>query len=481
MNIANENIKALRAGGTELTKLMDKRTGLSKIIQELEIKKKGLELEKITLSLVSARIDEPKSVLQSVEDIKNTSSALLQFDIDPEDVHERTYYRGLEKLGKYDEEIYSGLIDSTGKEFDLDLSIIFADWTSTFFYGTKCKLAKPGFSRDHRPDKKQIKIGLAMSDEQSIPFYYSVEKGDIVDVKQFKKDFEGFKHRLPEGALIVFNKGAKSKKNCDMITDDGYHYLTAVKDYNWVGEKIRSINRAEMRYVMDYKKGKKVFVYREEINGVYRYFYYDERRAEQDAKKREEKIKQALAEKKEMMDLLKKKGVKALKRKLTKRKKISKELNDTIVTTQITIQKRLWKKSDKEIIAELEKDKDLDGFYVLESSKGLSPKDALQIYRRKDKVEKLVSDLKSVHQIRPFRVWTENAVRGAVLICMIATLFIGLAQQIVGLVKKAKKTITDKLKSLTLVIELDDFGRVVSRKYANMTDFLAKLLGLSFG
>lgn len=481
MNIVNGNIKALQAGGTELTKRMDKKTGFSDIIKSKGIKQKGVPLGKIALSLISSRLDQPKSVLQSVEDIRNTSSALLDFEIDPEDVHERTYYRGLEKLGEYDEEIYSELIDNVSKGFGLDLSVVFADWTSSFFHGIKCKLARPGFSRDHRPDKKQIKLGLAMADKQNIPFYYSVEDGDVVDAKQFKKDFEGFRHRLHKGALIVFDKGPKSKKNCEMITDKSYHYLTAVRDYEWVRKKIRSIDRTQMKYVMKYKKGKKIFVLHDTVGDLHHYFYYDERRAEQDARKREKKIKKVLAEKKEMMELLERKGIKALKRKLTKKKKVTKQLNDTIVTTQVTIQKRLWKKSDEEIIAELEKDKDLDGFYVLESSKELNPKEAIQTYRRKDKVEKLISDLKSVCQIRPFRVWKENTVKGAVLICMVAALFITLAQQTSGLIKKAKKTIVDALKTLTLIVEFDDFGNILSRKYANVTSFLAKLLGLSFG
>ena len=60
MNSVNENIKALRTGGTELTKPIDRRTWLSKIIRDMEIKKKGPGLEKITLFLISARIYEPK-------------------------------------------------------------------------------------------------------------------------------------------------------------------------------------------------------------------------------------------------------------------------------------------------------------------------------------------------------------------------------------------------------------------------------------
>jgi len=481
MDIMNRDIKALRAGGTELTKRMDKKTGLSDVINSMGLKQKGVPLDKIALSLVSARIDQPKSVLQSVKDIRDRSSALLEFGIDPKDVQVKTYYRGLEKLGEHSKDIYSKLMDAVDEEFGLDLGVVFADWTSSFFHGNKCTIAKYGHSKDKRSDKKQIKIGLAMNDKQNIPFYYSVEEGDVVDVDQFKKDFEGFSHRLPEGSLIVFDKGPKSKKNCDMITDDGFHYLTAVKDYKYVREKMKSIEKTQMQHVMKYKNGKKVFVHHETQEGVHRYFYYDERRAEQDARKREKKIKNALAEKKEMMDTLREKGMKALKKKLTKKKKITKQLNDVVVTAQITIQKRLWKKSDEEIIADFGKDKDLDGFYALESSKELDPKDALQLYRRKDKVEKLISDLKSVCQIRPFRVRRENAVKGAVLICMVAALFIALAQQTSGLVKKAKKTIVDALKGLTLIVELDDYGNILGRKYANVTSFLAKLLGLSFG
>ena len=56
-------------------------------------------------------------------------------------------------------------------------------------------------------------------------------------------------------------------------------------------------------------------------DGVYEYFYFDERRAKRDAKK------------------IRGKGAKSLRR-LTKRKKDTKELNTVIVTTEVTIQSR---------------------------------------------------------------------------------------------------------------------------------------------
>ena len=51
MDIANESINTVYAGGTELTRKMDNLLGLSGIIQSLEINKKGLALDKIALSM----------------------------------------------------------------------------------------------------------------------------------------------------------------------------------------------------------------------------------------------------------------------------------------------------------------------------------------------------------------------------------------------------------------------------------------------
>ena len=47
MNIKNETINTLLAGGTELTKKMDNLLGVSNIVNSLNIKKRGLPLWKI--------------------------------------------------------------------------------------------------------------------------------------------------------------------------------------------------------------------------------------------------------------------------------------------------------------------------------------------------------------------------------------------------------------------------------------------------
>lgn len=162
------------------------------------------------------------------------------------------------------------------------------------------------------------------------------------------------------------------------------------------------------------------------------------------------------AEKNKLAEIYEKKGAKALRKKLTKKKRISNELNGVIVTQNVTIQKTLVKKTDKNIRAVYEKDKDLDGFFALESSKNMNPLYTLETYRRKDVVEKMFCDLKSTIRMRPFRVWNDDEVKGAVLISMIIALFLGLAKDEAGFVNKTRKTIVGWLNNLTLVVIFDD-------------------------
>jgi len=355
MNIENESINTLNAGGTELTKKMDNQLGLSNIIKSLEIKRKGLALDKIALSLVSARIDNPNSIRKSVEYIREASSATLEFDICSEEIHERTFYRGLELLGKNAEKIYPRLIDEVHEKFGLDLSYVFMDGTSSFFTGDACELAKKGFSRDHRSDKRQVKIGLAMTAGKGVPFHFSVEDGNLVDTKRFRKDYMAIESKLPRNALVTFDKGAKSKENCELIQAGGRDYLSAVKDTTELREKIRRIDKDSMVELFSYKSGERVFAMWKKCGEVYEFIYFDERKAKREAEKREGKVRKALDEKEALAEKIRKKGAKALKR-LTKRKKVTKDLNEVIVTTEVTIQKRLTEKSDDELRAELEKE-----------------------------------------------------------------------------------------------------------------------------
>jgi hypothetical protein len=87
-------------------------------------------VDKIHLSQVSAKIDNPNSVLKRVKYIREASSTARKFGINTEEIHERTFYRDLELLGKHAGEIYPRLMDKVHAKFGLDWNYVFMDWSS---------------------------------------------------------------------------------------------------------------------------------------------------------------------------------------------------------------------------------------------------------------------------------------------------------------------------------------------------------------
>jgi transposase len=96
-------------------------------------------------------------------------------------------------------------------KYDFDHTDINMDWTSIVLYGDKCPLGKYGYSRDHRPDKKQITFGVSeLSAPINLPVGITVEKGNMNDQTYFKKTYQQIKDKLKDNFLIVFDKGANS-------------------------------------------------------------------------------------------------------------------------------------------------------------------------------------------------------------------------------------------------------------------------------
>ena len=89
-----------------------------------------------------------------------------------ESFHERVLYRTLELLGRNKEEILSDILDSLFSTYGFKETNINLDWTSIVLHGTKANLGKFGYSRDHRPDKLQITVGVS---ELADPITYLLE------------------------------------------------------------------------------------------------------------------------------------------------------------------------------------------------------------------------------------------------------------------------------------------------------------------
>jgi transposase len=139
-------------------------------------------------------------------------------------------YRNLDRLHPRRAAIEQALAARERTLFNLDDTIYFYDLTSTYFEG-QCPhnpQAKRGYSRDHRPDCKQVVVGLVL-DRDGFPKAHEVFDGNRADRTTVAEMLTILEARTGRrgGATVVVDRGMAFADNLQTITDRGHHYLVA--------------------------------------------------------------------------------------------------------------------------------------------------------------------------------------------------------------------------------------------------------------
>jgi transposase len=115
--------------------------------------------------LVSARLCEPSSELHIAEDWYRRTALSNLLQLDEAQVNKDRLYRALDELLLHKAAIEAHLSRRCGELFALDNEVLLYDVTSTYFEGQAeaNPLAQRGYSRDHRPDCKQVCIALVVT------------------------------------------------------------------------------------------------------------------------------------------------------------------------------------------------------------------------------------------------------------------------------------------------------------------------------
>jgi len=112
-------------------------------------------------------------------------------------------YRALDFLAGHKEAVEERLFERVRDLFHLRLDVVFWDTTSTYFEGTGPKdLARFVHSKDGRPDRLQLVVGLLMTQE-GIPVAHDVFPGNTSDVKTFAEALRTLKRRFQIGQVIL--------------------------------------------------------------------------------------------------------------------------------------------------------------------------------------------------------------------------------------------------------------------------------------
>jgi transposase len=177
--------------------------------------------------LVLMRLSEPSSELNIVEDIYERSPLSDLLGIPVEKVNEQRLYRTLDKLLPNKPAIEKHLKERLGELFHLNYDILLYDVTSTYFEGAadKNEQAQYGYSRDHRPDCRQVCIALVVSRE-GLPLGYEVFMGNRHDVTTVEDIVEKIESQYGQADRIwVMDRGMVSEENLEFLRSENRRYI----------------------------------------------------------------------------------------------------------------------------------------------------------------------------------------------------------------------------------------------------------------
>jgi len=159
-------------GGCWLGLEISERLGLILLLERLLPEgQEDIPWSMMAMTLVLMRLCEPSSELRIAEHLyeRSTLSDLLGLPADK--VNDDRLYRALDKLLPHKVAMEKHFKERLGELFDLEYDLLLYDVTSTYFEGQSASngQARMGYSRDHRPDCKQVCIALVVSREGPAP------------------------------------------------------------------------------------------------------------------------------------------------------------------------------------------------------------------------------------------------------------------------------------------------------------------------
>ena len=404
-------------------------------------KSRGIPIVRLIEALLSYRLTENLSTSKASDWI-NRPEVLTEFAL--RGFEERTLFRLLEVLGRNYEEIIVDLQDVLFELYEFPHTDANLDWTSLVLWGKQASLGEYGYSRDYRPDKKQVTVGLVeLASPINIPIGLTIQPGNTNDQAHFKKTFNQVQHCLRENSRIVFDKGAQSKDNIELVLAKKLKYLSA-KKLNLSDDKRIKGFRKQKAELIDAEN--KVFGIKIRYPSRIDYFFFSERLMRDQVEAKLRRAGQKLTEAKE------------IQRSLDKNKQLPKRfrINNPLVDVKYSYQTKLSAITEQEALAIVQKASlnGREGFFCLVSCEDLTLQEALSIYRKKDSIEKIFQSMKNDINIKPLRVWSENSLKGAILVGFIAQLIISLLRYDYEELKHIQpKFIKISLMNLTVTIE----------------------------
>ncbi len=281
------------------------------------------------------------------------------------------------------------------------------DITSISSYAEAIAHVRSGYNRDG-DNLPQINMLLVTGEDSRMPLYYQAIPGSIKDVSTLKHTLMKMKDMQAGKIHIVMDKGFYSKDNIDALYSNGMKFLIGVPfTVGFAGEHVE---KARANEIMSHKNYRMIFddelflstsLEKWNRHRLYVHVYYDSFKAELEYKKFNRKLYLCFKEL-ESGDLHKK--------------------NEPFYKKYFTVKEtpKRGRKVTYNQEAIDEKRTNTVGWFVMITNDIKDPVKALEIYRRKDTVEKSFDNLKNDLDCKRLRIHSVPAMEGRLFIQFIA-------------------------------------------------------------
>lgn len=211
---------------------LTKQLGLVQIFQH-QVKKKGHDpyLAKRILIMVINRLIWP-CAKYSIEKWYAKSDLCNIFTFNPKELASHKIYRAMDKLDKYSSEIETAICKVIAVQENISFKTMYLDFTNqeTYSRNHESNLLSQGYNKRGRDELYQLNISLCCDVESGIPFFHKSYAGNFND-KQFIKIYAqelrerlngiGYKGRN----LLVVDRGMNGKDNFELLREYQFDYI----------------------------------------------------------------------------------------------------------------------------------------------------------------------------------------------------------------------------------------------------------------
>ena len=413
------------------------------------LKAKGVRLDSIVVALCVFTMYASNSLNACANWLKDDEVRRLLGFRTKDKVSQRTLNRAIAILGRNREGVIVALWEGIKKRFEIDEYDINLDGSSVVLYGPKSEYGEKGYDKDKNRGRLQVEFMVAQLASMGIPIYIKPYGGSVSDEAQYRDCVPelggligfGDLHALDElkeeseenkgagepdlmtavaavsmlGAAIVADNGAASESNTKRMENSGFDYLTRVQ-MNKSDDKRIEDHISDFEYLGD---GMFCYAHTFASSGRTTYLYFSRDLFMRSRHKAEERIERNLrtlddvrSGKLRKSDFVTIHGVPW----------VSVEVK---VTAQMSLTPYDW--VDKARLVR-EHMGFRAGFFKLESSRQMTPEEALRKYRRRVGVEHVISSLKRITGIKPIRVWNRESVDGCMTLALLAEAAVAMAR-----------------------------------------------------